>query len=86
MANIKSQIKRNRQTEKAQARNRAARSEVRTRVKAAEAAIEAGADNAEELVQVAITRIDRAAGKHLIHRNAAARAKSRLMHKLHNAS
>ena len=86
MANIKSQIKRNRQTERAQARNRAIRSEVRTRVKAAEAAIANGADDAEELVKIAIVRIDRAANKHIMHRNAAARAKSRLMHKLNAAA
>lgn len=86
MANIKSQIKRNRQTLKAQARNKGARSEVRTRVKAAEAAIANGADDAEALVKIAIVRIDRAANKHIMHRNAAARAKSRLMHKLNAAS
>ncbi|MCP4436687.1 MAG: 30S ribosomal protein S20 [Actinomycetia bacterium] len=86
MANIKSQIKRNRQNDRAKERNRAVRSEVRTRIKAAETAIEEGADNAQEVVASAIKRIDVAAQKRVLHRNTAARAKSRLMHKLHAAS
>ena len=79
MANIKSQIKRNRQNEKARARNKAVRSEMRTRTKHAIAAIEAGADDADEAVRTAIKRIDKAAAKGVIHPNQAARRKSRLM-------
>lgn len=86
MANIKSQIKRNRTNEKARIRNKAVRSEMRTRTKAAVNAIESGADDAEETVRLAVKRIDSAATKGVIHRNEAARRKSRLMHKLNAAS
>ena len=78
MANIKSQIKRNRQNEKARLRNKAVRSELRTRTKAAVAAAEAGADDADERLRLAIKQIDKAAAKGVIHKNAAARQKSRL--------
>jgi len=78
MANIKSQIKRNRTNEEARERNKAVRSEVKTRVKHAEAAIAEGAENAEELVKIAVRSIDKAAGKGVFHKNAAARRKSRL--------
>jgi small subunit ribosomal protein S20 len=80
MANIKSQIKRNRQNEKARVRNRAVRSELRTSLRSAEAAI--GNDGAAEAVAAAVQLIDKAASKGVIHRNAAARHKSRLMLKL----
>ncbi|HLT16261.1 MAG TPA: 30S ribosomal protein S20 [Acidimicrobiales bacterium] len=82
MANIKSQIKRNRQTIKRTARNKAVRSEVKTRTKAAVAAAAEGADNAEELARAAQKRIDMAAAKGVIHKNAAARKKSRLAKRL----
>ena len=74
MANIKSQIKRNRQTEKRNARNRAARSELRTRTKNALAAEGEG----EEL-RLAIKALDKAAQKGIMHKNTAARKKSRLI-------
>ncbi len=76
MANIKSQIKRNRQNEKRRLRNRAVRSELRTREKAAIAA--AGGDGEAEALRQTIKRIDRAASKGVIHKNNAARKKSRL--------
>lgn len=79
MANIKSQIKRNRQNERRRLRNRAVRSELRTRIKNAEAAASDGADNQEELARLAVSHIDRATTKGVIHKNAAARKKSRLM-------
>jgi small subunit ribosomal protein S20 len=79
VANIKSQIKRNRQNEKRRLRNKAVRSEMKTRTKAATAAAEAGADDAAELTREAIQRIDKAAQKGVIHKNQAARRKSRLM-------
>ncbi|MFZ6003813.1 MAG: 30S ribosomal protein S20 [Actinomycetota bacterium] len=82
MANIKSQIKRNRQNAKAAARNKAVRSELKTRTKAAANALESGADDAAELTRVAVKRIDMAAAKGVIHKNAAARRKSRLMKKV----
>ncbi len=78
MANIKSQIKRNRTNEEARERNKAVRSEVKTRVKTAERAIAEGADNADELVKAAIRSIDKAATKGVYHKNNAARRKSRL--------
>jgi small subunit ribosomal protein S20 len=85
MANIKSQIKRNRQTVKRTEANKAVRSELKTRTKNAAEAATSGADDAEELVRAAQKRIDMAASKGVIHKNAAARRKSRLAKKL-NAS
>jgi small subunit ribosomal protein S20 len=74
MANIRSQIKRNRQNEKRRIRNKAVRSELRTRVKAAEA----GGEDAEEALRIAMKTIDKAAAKGVIHKNEASRRKSRL--------
>ncbi len=79
MANIKSQEKRNRQTEKRYARNKAVRSELKTREKNALAAAEAGdAAEAEELLRIAQKQIDMATTKGVLHANTAARRKSRL--------
>ena len=79
MANIKSQIKRNRQNEARHERNKSARSEIRTRTKNALIAVEDGAEDAAERVRIAAKRIDKAAAKGIIHPNQAARRKSRLM-------
>jgi small subunit ribosomal protein S20 len=79
MANIKSQIKRNRQNEKARLRNKAVRSELKTRTKRALSAAEQGAENSAEVTREAVKRIDMAASKGVIHKNTAARRKSRLM-------
>ncbi len=79
MANIKSQIKRNRQNAKRAERNKSVRSELKTRTKSAVAAIEAGAEDAAAKTKDAVRRIDSAAAKGVIHKNAAARRKSRLM-------
>ncbi len=84
MANIKSAIKRIRQSEKRRVRNRAIRSRMRTYVKQANTAIVTG-DDAGEAVRAAISELDRAAKKGIIHPNNAARRKSRLMHKLNAA-
>ncbi len=80
MANIKSQIKRNRQNEKRRLRNRTVRSEISTRTKAALAAAEYEdyPGEADEALRQAMKRIDKAAAKGVIHRNTAARRKSRL--------
>ncbi len=78
MANIKSQIKRNRQNEKRRLRNRAVRSEMNTRSKAALEAAEHDDDAAAETLRLAVKRIDKAASKGVIHKNTAARRKSRL--------
>ena len=82
MANIKSQIKRNRQTIKRTERNKTVRSEMKTRTKNAVNAVSEGAENAAELARLAAKRIDKAATKGVIHKNAAARRKSRLMKKV----
>ncbi|MCY3637243.1 MAG: 30S ribosomal protein S20 [bacterium] len=83
MANIKSQIKRNRQNEKRRQRNRAVRSEIITRTRSAEATAEYGdADETAEAARQAIKRIDKAASKGVLHPNTAARKKSRLMKRL----
>jgi small subunit ribosomal protein S20 len=79
MANIKSQIKRNKQNEVRHQRNKAIRSEVRTRSKTALVAAAAGAPDAEERLRIAVKRIDKAAAKGVIHPNQAARRKSRLV-------
>ena len=86
MANIKSQVKRNRQNEARRVRNKAVRSELKTRTKAAAAAAEAGADDAEELTRLAVKRLDKAASKGVIHKNQAARRKSRLAKRVNAAS
>ena len=82
MANIKSQIKRNRQNERRRLRNKAARSEIKTRVKNAVAAAETGADDREASVRLAVKRIDKAAARGIIHKNQAANRKARLMKRL----
>jgi small subunit ribosomal protein S20 len=79
MANIKSQIKRNRQNERRRLRNKSVRSEMRTRTKRALSAVETGEEAAAELVQAAVRRIDTAAARGVIHKNQAANRKARLM-------
>lgn len=85
MANIKSQIKRNRQNDQANQRNRAVRSELRTRSKHVDAAIESG-DDVDAALRTAIKRIDQAAAKGVLHKNTAARRKSRLARKVNDAA
>ena len=80
MANIKSQIKRNRQTEVRRRRNRSTRSELRTRIKNAVDAAEAGDESNE--ATAAMKQLDKAAARRVIHRNTAARQKSRLQKRL----
>jgi small subunit ribosomal protein S20 len=86
VANIKSQIKRNRQTIKRQARNKAVRSELRTRTKRAIGAIDGGAEDVDETLRLAIKRIDKAAAKGVIHKNQAANRKARLMRRAARAA
>jgi len=79
MANIKSQKKRNRQNVTRYARNKAFRSELKTREKSVLAAAEAGdAAKTEELLREAQKRIDVATSRGVLHANTAARRKSRL--------
>ncbi|HZA19222.1 MAG TPA: 30S ribosomal protein S20 [Actinomycetota bacterium] len=83
MANIKSQIKRNRQNEVRRQRNKSTRSALRTRIKKVVEAAEAGdTAAAEEAYKTAAQALDQAAAKGVIHRNAAANKKSRLARRL----
>ena len=82
MANIKSQIKRNRQNEKRRLRNKAVRSELKTRQKRALTAAEQGSEETVELTREALQRLDKAASKGVIHKNQAARRKSRLVKRI----
>jgi small subunit ribosomal protein S20 len=86
MANIKSQIKRNRQSVVLREKNKAVRSEVRTRSKNALLAAQTGAEDAEAVLRLAVKRIDKAAAKGIMHPNQAARRKSRLMRHTNEAS
>ena len=82
MANIRSQIKRNRQNEKRRVRNKSVRAEMRTRSKTAVAAAEDGAEDTAELLRLAVKRIDKAAAQGVIHKNTAANHKSRLVRRI----
>jgi small subunit ribosomal protein S20 len=86
VANIQSQKKRILTNAKAADRNKAVRSELKTRVKSAISAVNSGADNADESLRLAVKRIDKAATKGVIHKNAAARRKSRLMRQVNAAA
>ncbi len=86
MANIKSAIKRARQNEKRRVANRIYRSTARTRVKKVRLLVEAGnLEQAEVQIASAISALDRAAEKGIIHKNNAARRKSRLVKLLRRA-
>jgi len=78
LANIKSQIKRNKQNEKRRLRNRNVRGAARTAVKNARGAMTSG-EETQATVKAAIRVLDKAAGKGVIHPKNAARRKSRLM-------
>lgn len=85
MANIKSQIKRNRQNIKRRARNRVVRGNFRSALRKARLAIESGdVEQANTAAQAATKALDKAAAKGVIHKNKAARQKSRLMQRLHS--
>ncbi|MDP9861349.1 MULTISPECIES: 30S ribosomal protein S20 [Streptosporangium] len=77
MANIKSQIKRNRQNEKARLRNKAVKSSLKTAIrKFREAADQGNVDEAVVLQRAASRQLDKAASKGVIHKNQAANRKS----------
>ena len=85
MANIKSQIKRNRQNIKRRELNRVFRGRARTALKKARIAISGGnLEEARAATQIATKALDKAAAKGVIHKNKAARQKSRLMQHLNN--
>ena len=83
MANIRSAIKTNRQNKKRRVHNRVFRGSARTQIRKARNAIVAGERKlAIEEVNQAIAKLDRVAAKGIIHKNNAARRKSRLMKQL----
>jgi small subunit ribosomal protein S20 len=86
VANIKSQIKRNRQNEGRRLRNKSVRSEMRTRTKNALSAAEGGGEDAVDALKAAVQRIDKAAAQGVIHKNQAANRKSRLMRRISKLS
>ncbi|WP_026411928.1 30S ribosomal protein S20 [Actinomadura oligospora] len=77
MANIKSQIKRNKQNEKARLRNKAVKSELKTAIRKFNEAAEAGnAETAIAAQRAAARKLDKAVSKGVIHKNQAANRKS----------
>lgn len=83
MANIKSQIKRNKTNEKARLRNKAVKSSLKTAVRKAREAVTAGdAQKATELSREAARQLDKAVSKGVIHKNQAANKKSALASKV----
>jgi small subunit ribosomal protein S20 len=87
MPNLKSAAKRMRIEQKRRARNRAVKSTVKTFINKAQRAIvvEPGADATIEALRQAISQLDRAATKGVLHKNNVARRKSRLMKRLNKA-
>ena len=82
MANIKSQIKRNKQNEKRHERNKAVKTGLKTAVRKFREAAEAGdKDQAVALGQDAAKKLDKAASKGVIHKNQAANRKSAMAKK-----
>jgi small subunit ribosomal protein S20 len=84
LANIKSQIKRNKQNEKRRLSNRSARGSARSAVINARTALDGNTPESKEAVMNAISELDKAADAGVIHKNNAARRKSRLMKKLNS--
>ena len=77
MANIKSQIKRNKTNEKAHERNKAVKSELKTLIRSARAAVSSGDKAAAEAALKAASRkLDKAVSKGVVHKNQAANRKS----------
>ncbi len=81
MPNIKSAKKRVKVIDKKTAHNRVIKSDLKTRVKAFQSAVENG-ENADELFKTAVKKVDMAAQKGIIHKNKANRMKSRLAKKI----
>jgi len=82
LANLKSQIKRNRQNDRRRLRNRDYRGSARSAVSQARVSIDTNAPNSKEALMHAIRILDKAAERGAIHRNNASRRKSRLMKRL----
>ncbi len=85
MANIKSQKKRILTNARRQERNKAVRSELKTRVKKADRAAVESAEDIDEQVRRAVKALDMAAAKGIIHKNQAANRKSKLMKRVAKA-
>jgi small subunit ribosomal protein S20 len=81
LANTRSAKKRIRQSERRRVHNRTFRAQARTSVKQARTAVASGVDS-QEAVRSAISQLDKAASKGVIHRNNAARRKSRLVKRM----
>ena len=82
MANIKSQIKRNRQNDAAHERNKSVKSALKSAVRRFREAADAGdAEQAKALASVAGRKLDKAASKGVIHKNQAANRKSAIAKK-----
>jgi small subunit ribosomal protein S20 len=83
VANIKSQIKRNKQNEKAHQRNKAVKSALRTHVRKFREAADAGnVEEATAALRVATRQLDKAVSKGVIHKNQAANRKSAIARRL----
>ena len=82
MPNIKSAKKRVKVIATKTMQNKMVKSDLKTNIKKANAAVETGAENKEEAVRVAMKKIDMAASKGILHKNTAARKKSALVKKL----
>jgi small subunit ribosomal protein S20 len=78
MPNTSSAKKEQRKSAKRRLLNRSQRSTLRTAVKKARIAVETGAAESVDVLKLAVKKLDQAAAKHLIHKNTAARTKSRL--------
>jgi small subunit ribosomal protein S20 len=85
VANIKSQIKRNRQNEKRRLRNKSVKSSLKTAIrKFHEATASGDTETATALLRAASRKLDKAASKGVIHKNQAANRKSAITKKLHS--
>lgn len=84
MPNIKSAIKRVKTNEQKRANNIATKSAMRTAIKNAEVAIANNSENAKDALIAASVKLNKAANKGLIHKNAAARKQSRLAKRLNS--
>ena len=82
MANIKSQIKRNRQNERAHERNKSVKTGLKTAIRSFREAAESGdPEKAKSLAAAAARKLDKAASKGVIHKNQAANRKSAIARK-----
>jgi small subunit ribosomal protein S20 len=87
VANIKSQIKRNRQNEKARLRNKSVKSSLKTVIrKLNEASVAGNTESAAALLRVASRQLDKAVSKGVIHKNQAANRKSAIAKRIASLS